>query len=209
MNQSELIDNLKRVAEGIAKTFGSNCEVLLVDLDNPDNAIIDIQNGNVTGRRKGDPLSKLGLHNIKSEKTDKDLFCYSAKTNDGRVLKCTTIHLKLGKKNLAFGINYDCTNIQMALSSLESLIKIEYEINDEFHTNSNEMLDNLIVDAFKLVEKPVSLMTKEDRIKIVKFLDERGALLIQKGVQIIAEKLNVSRYTIYNYLNGINKDKHM
>lgn len=43
-----------------------------------------------------------------------------------------------------------------------------------------------------------------DVIKIVRFLDERGALLIQKGVQIIAEKLNVSRYTIYNYLNEIN-----
>lgn len=105
---------------------------------------------------------------------------------------------------MALGINYDCTNIQMAVSSLESLIKIDFEINDEFHSNSNEMLDNLLADAFKLVEKPVSLMTKEDRIKIVRFLDERGALLIQKGVQIIAEKLNVSRYTIYNYLNEIN-----
>ncbi|AET69836.1 hypothetical protein Desor_4418 [Desulfosporosinus orientis DSM 765] len=204
MNQSEFIENLKRIAEGIAKTFGNNCEVLVADLDNPENAILDIQNGQVTGRKKGDSLSELGLHNIKTERTDTDLFSYSAKTGDGRLIKCTTVHLKWGKGNLALGINYDCTNIQMAVSSLESLIKIDFEINDEFHSNSNEMLDNLLADAFKLVEKPVSLMTKEDRIKIVRFLDERGALLIQKGVQIIAEKLNVSRYTIYNYLNEIN-----
>lgn len=206
MNNKEVLENIIRIAEGIAKTFGNNCEVLIADLDNPSNSIIAIYNGHVTGRKVGDSLSELGLKNIKSKNINKDLINYSAKTIDGRLIKSTTFHINLDKRLLALGINYDCSNLQMALSSIESLIMIETGNKDEFFPNSNDLLDNLLSESFKLVEKPVSFMNKEDRIKIIRYLDERGALLIHKSVQIVAEKLNVSRYTIYNYINEIKEE---
>ena len=37
-------------------------------------------------------------------------------------------------------------------------------------------------------------------------LDERGAFLIKKSVEQVAERLGVSRFTIYNYLDQANRD---
>lgn len=207
MNEKEIIDILKRIAEGISKTFGNNCEVLISDLNNPDNSIISIYNGHVTGRKVGDPLSELGLKATKEKHIEHDLINYHAKTRDGKLIKCSTIHIKLGKSWLCLGINYDYTNLAMAHSTLESFFKVEENLKDRFYSNPNELLENMISEAFKQVGKPASLMNKEDRMKVVKYLDERGALVIQKSVQIVAEKLNVSRYTIYNYLNKINEKR--
>lgn len=207
MNKKEIIEVLEKIAEGISQTFGNNCEVLISDLNNPDNSIISIYNGHVTGRKVGDSLSELGLKAMREKHVEHDLINYHAKTKDGRLIKCSTFHFKAGKHWLGLGINYDYTNLAMAHSTLENFIKVEEHLKDEFYSNPNELLETMISDAFKLVGKPASLMNKEDRMKVVKYLDEKGALVVQKGVQIVAETLNVSRYTIYNYLNEINEEK--
>ena len=47
-----MLNELKRVAKGIAATFGSNCEVVIHDVSGKgsDNTIVAIENGHVTGR---------------------------------------------------------------------------------------------------------------------------------------------------------------
>ncbi|MDW7740610.1 MAG: helix-turn-helix domain-containing protein [Bacillota bacterium] len=42
--------------------------------------------------------------------------------------------------------------------------------------------------------------TKEDKIKIVSLLDDRGVFLVKGAVEQVAKDLVVSKYTIYNYL---------
>ena len=58
-------------------------------------------------------------------------------------------------------------------------METEEEVDEVFVENSREMLKNLLEEADKLVGKP-SLMSKDDRLKIVSYLDERGAFLVQK-----------------------------
>ena len=50
------LDFLKRLAKGIAKQFGNDCEIVIHDLsdNNAENSIVAIENGHVTGRRLGD-----------------------------------------------------------------------------------------------------------------------------------------------------------
>ena len=38
-------------------------------------------------------------------------------------------------------------------------------------------------------------------MEIVKYLDEKGAFLIKKSAERVAEYLDISRFTVYNYLN--------
>ncbi|NLK00028.1 MAG: transcriptional regulator [Clostridia bacterium] len=208
MDKTELIDLLKRIGKGIASMFGDNCEVLISDLDNPENSIIAIYNGHVTGRKIGDPLSELGFRTIRKQEIEKDLINYKGKTKEGALVKCSTFHIQVGDNRLALGINYDYTYLDMAQSALRGFLETEEEVDEVFVENSREMLKNLLEEADKLVGKPPSLMSKDDRLKIVSYLDERGAFLVQRGVKIVAEHLNVSRYTIYNYLNEINRNKN-
>ena len=43
-------------------------------------------------------------------------------------------------------------------------------------------------------------MSRSQKQQVVKFLDERGAFLIKRAVEDVAARLEVSRFTIYNYL---------
>lgn len=207
MNDQELVPLIKRIAEGIANTFGNSCEVEICDLDHPDSTVIAIYNGHVSGRKIGDSISKLGIKILKENQPHmEDLIGYRSNTPDGKVIKSTSIFIKSGKVNICLGINIDCTYLALAHSTLSNLISIDEGVSDELYSlSSNEFLEQAISEAFEQVGKPPSLMNKNDRIKIVEYIDERGALLMQKGVPTIAEKLNVSRYTIYNYLKEIKK----
>ncbi len=47
----------------------------------------------------------------------------------------------------------------------------------------------------------LSELSREDKQRAVKLLDERGAFQLRRSVEQVAEALGVSRFTVYNYLN--------
>jgi len=49
-------------------------------------------------------------------------------------------------------------------------------------------------------------MSRSQKQQVVKELDERGAFLIKKSVEQVAERLGVTRFTIYNYLDQVNRE---
>ena len=113
LNKSLMIDSLKRIVEGIARTFGSRCEVVLHDLSNPEHSIVSIANGHVTGRSVGGSITGLGLKSLKSEARDDELINYRTVTRDGRTLKSSTITFRDSNEELelALCINFDVTDI--------------------------------------------------------------------------------------------------
>jgi hypothetical protein len=46
-------------------------------------------------------------------------------------------------------------------------------------------------------------LSREDKQRAVRLLDDRGAFLFRRSVDDIADALGVSRITVYNYLNTI------
>jgi predicted transcriptional regulator YheO len=51
------------------------------------------------------------------------------------------------------------------------------------------------------VGKPVALMDKDDKVKAIRFLDEKGAFLIKKAGDRVTKYYDISKYTLYNYLD--------
>jgi hypothetical protein len=50
---------------------------------------------------------------------------------------------------------------------------------------------------------PLSDLDRVGKQVAVRMLDEQGAFLLRKSIEYIAEAMDVSRITIYNYLNAI------
>jgi predicted transcriptional regulator YheO len=46
-------------------------------------------------------------------------------------------------------------------------------------------------------------MTAEERMQIVSELERRGAFMVRGAVEVVAQRLDVSRFTIYGYLKQI------
>jgi predicted transcriptional regulator YheO len=58
----------------------------------------------------------------------------------------------------------------------------------------------------KEVGSPVAYMSREDKIKAIKYLDSHGAFLITKSGDKISSYFGISKYTMYSYLDK-DKDK--
>ncbi|GMQ59995.1 helix-turn-helix transcriptional regulator [Vallitalea sediminicola] len=208
MDNNMNLDFLKRLARGIVHHFGKNCEIVIHDLkaDSLHKTIIEIENGHVTNRKIGDGASHIVLNTINKEE-DKldDSIGYLTKTHDGRVLKSSSIYIRDEDDEPIgiFCINYDITELTIAENSIKSLLnhKEEKKEVEEIPQNVNDLLDNLIDQSVKLIGKPVALMSKEDKIKSIQYLNNAGAFLITKSGDKISKYFGISKYSIYNYID--------
>jgi predicted transcriptional regulator YheO len=69
-------------------------------------------------------------------------------------------------------------------------------------SNLDDALDHLIAQGEAYVGKSVSEMSRKEKQQLVRFLDERGAFALRKAVERVADSMNVSRFTVYNYLDA-------
>jgi predicted transcriptional regulator YheO len=99
-------------------------------------------------------------------------------------------------------INLDLGYLNVSKSLLEELLSIDdkKEKHESFPLSISELERNMINEGIKKVGKPVQLMDKEQKVEFIHHLNEMGLFLIKGSVQHLAELLNVSKFTIYNYL---------
>ena len=200
---------LCRIAKALAAQFGSNCEVVVHEISDfsTSNSIIAIENGHVTGRKSGDGPSQVVLKQLgKDGLCPEDHLCYLMRTPDGKLLKSTSIYIpdSEGKVAAILGINFDISALVMAEQALNSLtltMNHDQDTPARITHNVNDLLDDLINQSDKLVGKPVALMTKEDKVRAIRFLNDHGALLITKSGDKIANHFGISKYTLYSYLD--------
>jgi predicted transcriptional regulator YheO len=53
--------------------------------------------------------------------------------------------------------------------------------------------------------KTPAAMSREEKMEVVKRLEERGAFLVKRSAEQVAEALDLSRYTIFSYLKEIRR----
>ena len=208
------IELCKQLARGIARQFGNNCEVVVHDLcaEDPEHSVVVIENGHVTGRRLGDGPSHVVWEALKADpKNLQDRLAYLTRTEDGKILKSSTIFIRDDQDKVTgiFAINYDITMMKAMEETLSMFTGTE-ETAQEPQTithNVNDLLDELIKQSAQLVGKPVALMTKEDKVKALRFLNESGAFLITKAGQRVCNFFGISKYTLYSYIDESKSDK--
>lgn len=206
---------LKQIAHGLAAQFGSSCEIVIHDLKakDLDNSIVYIENGQVSNRELGDGPSSIVLETLSHHPTQiHDRLSYLTKTDDGRILKSSTMYIRDDQGNISYilSLNYDITALLTIDHAIQSLVSTDSSEKDNTKSkqppkithNVNELLDTLIEQALALVGKPVALMTKDDKVAVVQYLNNAGAFLITKSGDKIASLLGISKFTLYSYMDA-------
>ena len=199
------IEFYKRLARSLALQFGPNCEIVVHDLEteNMDHSIVVIENGHVSGRKLGDGPSHIVLESMHENATEvHDL----TKTADGKLLKSSTIYIRddAGNPVGIMGINFDITLMKAFERSLDALTGTGnkgYTVPEPITKNIGDLLEDLLRECEQYVGKPAALMTKDERIRAIGYLDRRGAFLISKSSERACEFFGISKYSFYSYLN--------
>lgn len=208
------LEFLKQLADGLSAQFGNACEVVIHDLTKKDldKSIVYISNGHVSNRHTGDGPSGIVLETLRTDPGKiKDKLAYLTKTEDGRILKSSTLYIRdeHGTPAYIFSINYDITTLLAIENSVHSLVQTEPEPETEnggsaprtITHNVTELLDLLIEQAIAKVGKPVALMNKDDKVAVVQDLNNAGAFLITKSGDKVSSLLGISKFTLYSYMD--------
>lgn len=205
MKQEDVLDFLKRIADGISIMFGNNCEVVIHDIENFESSIVYIKNKHVTQRDLGDEFNVLGTIDVDTLFKGSDLVNHKGVAKNNHLIKSSTFHVEGENYHYAFGINYDYTNLSHAQAILNELTQVgdSLDVVIKRENRIEQTLEELYDKAVAYIGKPVQLMKKDERVRMIGYLDDNGAFLIHKSIPDISEKMNISRFTIYNYLKEI------
>jgi len=203
---TEVLPLLQTLIDGLGKHFGTNVEFVIHDYSKDfDSTIVAIANGNVTGREVNRGGTLVGLKMLQGLDKEEGRFNYFTQTHDGRFLRSSTLYLKNDADKVigSVCVNIDVTKMLDASNFLKDFIGLEENARAEtvVFNKVEDLLVAMIQDSINYIGTPVALMSKQQKIDGIKYLADKGALRIKNAGDEIAKYYDISKYTIYNYLN--------
>ncbi len=214
-NIYEQWDLLQNIMDMLQNQFGMQCEVVLHDLTKDYNhTIVDIRNGHITGREIGGCGSNLGLEILRGNNVNGNRYNYITHTREGKILRSSSIYLRNGEGEVVGSL---CVNLDITETvRLEGYLRTynNYEIGTEEHQggeifaqNVGQLFDCLFQEGVKKFGKKPEELNREEKIELLRFLDAKGAFLISKAGVRACELLQISKFTLYNYLDAIRDEQ--
>lgn len=207
MRRDEALAFLDRVAAGLASTFGPACEALVQEYGEGGLTVRSIYNGRISGRSAGSTLSVYGTDTV-ADGGGTGVFDYNAdcvgmlaSTHDGKRVKSSTWILNGDGYRFALGVNLDITALDQAQAALAGLVRVGGELREQMRPpGQGGEMRALLDEELAAVGKPAESLTRAERVAVVGSLSDRGFFDLQRSVPVVAERLGVSKCTVYNYL---------
>lgn len=212
----------------MSKTVGPDYEIILVDTRHESIKIIEIVNGAMTGRDINDipPLVEKAVE-------EKEYLEYDYIINrtsygpHGKALRSSMFFIKDQDNNLngILCVNFDDSRFKNLSDQLFNLCHpdvyfkdnteaqdrdnsqdIKYGTKKEEKIRLEKTLEEQIDEELSNLTIPIDRMNQDDKVNIIKRLDDKGIFLIKGAVNIVSEKMDSSQASIYRYLNMIKEE---
>lgn len=223
------------VVRGMAKILGKDYEVNLHDVTMPEHSLVMCENGHVTGRAPGAPMTDFGLYMLQSEeyRNREGIYNYLARNNRGELIKCSAIFIRdENEKTIGFMcINYDISKAVAAQELIESLLHLDMEKVEQYPEPSQEQpqkqdkfpvpirewyaqdLDEVVNDSLTHLKTkigtPLNYLTKSEKKEVIRELHDRGFFLLKGSVDRVAKEMSNTKYTIYSYIRDVQKHEKL
>lgn len=189
------------IAQAISLLLYPHAEVLIHDFTTGQIAAIY---NSFSKRKVGDQSL---LENELSLRTLPDIFPPYAKVNwDGRQMRSVTATLRDAKNN---PVGFLCINLDISkweeigrflTGWLEGMAVSEERPETLFKDDWQDKINTFVTDYMKQEGFSLKNITRAQKKKLVQILHEKGAFQAKNAAFYIADVLEISRATIYNYL---------
>ena len=198
----------------LSAALGDNCEIALHDLTSKDQEIVAISNNPISGREVGAKLSNLSLHYLEEKQYLNHDYVMNYKTvgNDGKLMRAATYFIKEEGREMPVGmlcINVNISDLEYLTSTIKKILGIKEEKDIEFKMDNpveilssplDEMIDMYIKECLEKMGFPSYFLAErlnvDEKIKVVKYLQEKGTFKVKGAIVLVAEKLAVSEPTV-------------
>lgn len=195
----------------LSGVLGENAEIVMHDVSDTDKSVVAIRNGHVSGRSVGAPATNLAMKfiNDKVYEETPHVINYKGRVQSSNYSKSSTYFIKDDNDQV---VGMLCININVdgyikLRNELDNFINFGNTAHTEEFPNSLEEIANEYIDS-ALNESGMNPdnMSTDEKINIIKVLNDRDAFSYKGMVFNVAKRLHVSEPTVYRYLNKIKKE---
>jgi len=203
-----LLGNLEILVDCIAEAFGGNCEVVLHSLEDLGHTVVKIVNGHITGRKVGSPMTDLGLDILKEArlKEEKSLGAHYSKLEDGRLLKSAYMVVR---NSHGSPIGLICINIDLSVSLLDFMRDFlpkddgsSKKIVERYPLTPDELVNRTLQIVMSRLNSQKNIPPSKKNKTIITELYKKGIFKVAGAIDIVAKRMSISRYTVYNYIRS-------
>lgn len=195
------------VVDGIAALLGEHCEIVLHSLEFLEHSAIYIVNGHNTNRKIGSPITDRALWSLHHMQTDSVSKPYFTKAKGGVLMKSITIAIRNGKQHV---IGLICININLDVPMSQFLNSFiapqEADSNVNFASSVEDLVAQTIENTIEEIQNNRNVANNNKNRQIVTALFEKGIFDIKDAINQVAERLDISRHTVYLYIRQIKQD---
>ncbi|TCJ95919.1 putative transcriptional regulator YheO [Volucribacter psittacicida] len=205
-----ILKSYQAVVEGLALLIGEHCEIVLHSLADIEHSAICIANGHNTKRNVGSPITDFALkslHNMRSENVSKPYF---TRAKGSGLMKSITIAIRNPQQRiiglLCININLDVP-VSQFLQSFMPTVQQQETSPVNFASSVEELVSQTLEHTIEEVTTDRFVANNNKNRQIVVSLFEKGIFDIKDAINQVAERLNISRHTVYLYIRQIKQDE--
>lgn len=196
------------VADGIAALLGEHCEIVLHSLEFLEHSAIYIVNGHNTNRKIGSPITDRALWSLHHMQTDSVSKPYFTRAKGGVLMKSITIAIRNGKQHV---IGLICINLNLDVPVSQFLNQFiappETDAQVNFASSVEDLVAQTIESTIEEITTDLSIANNNKNRQIVTTLFEKGIFDIKDAINQVAERLDISRHTVYLYIRQVKQDQ--
>ena len=224
--RAAVINALRPIVPMLGAMAGPHLEVVLHDVHKPENSVIAIANGHISGRGVGSSVlegpqddkgfaaatrirsSQGAVHSLVED--------YVTVTAGGRQLRSASAIFRdsTGEPFATLCLNADISIFQAAHGWMSQMLQPLVQqpaappVAAAAATSAPQMdtlMQEIIDAAVPIPGAGAASMKREDKIRAVGEMQRRGLFIVKGGVERAAAALKVSRFSIYNYMEQLRR----
>ncbi|MGB2079848.1 MAG: helix-turn-helix transcriptional regulator [Vibrio sp.] len=202
----DILASYQSTVEGLANLIGPYCEIVLHSLDDLNSSTIQIAHGENTGRQIGAPITDLALKMLRDIQGSHSNFSKPifTRSKNGVLMKSMTIAIRNRQARiiglLCVNINLDApfSDIIQAFIPSNEVRQAASQVN--FATDVEALVDQTLEHTIEEVNADKTLSNHMKNRQIVIDLYDKGIFDIKDAIHRVAERLNISKHTVYLYI---------
>ena len=204
-----ILNSYRTVIEGVSALIGDHCEIVLHSLEDLEHSAICIANGHNTNRQEGSPLTDLALKSLHNMKTDSVSKPYFTRIKNGGLMKSVTIAIR-NKNQRIIGLLCININLDVPLSQFIQALMPSNPMGEtssvNFASSVEELVSQTVEHTIEEVNADRLVANNNKNRQIVVSLFEKGIFNIKDAINLVADRLDISRHTVYLYIRQIKQD---
>jgi len=219
MTNREIIQQYVPLVHFLGQALGRHYEIVLHDFSDPEKSVVAIENGYLSGRREGSPVTNLVLKKLQQEQEaaghPESALNYVSSGPGGKTFHSSSYFIRddKGRSIGALCVNMDTKPIREAILALQVLTGnlsgneslASAVLPQEVLTGSAEETMDSLFETVRLRHAHHKLPTAADKQNFIRDLVLEGAFMFKGSVPYLAKKLNMSEPTLYRYLSKVNQ----